>query len=462
MFTHDTGYNLLAHYSNYLWGGPILILLFGVGLYQTWKLNGLQLRYLARALTLSFSTTEREKSQDKQTKQNDGDLSAFQALMTALAGSIGTGNITGIATAVTTGGLGALFWMWVMAFLGMATAYSEAILALKYRQLNKHGRMAGGPMYTLYHGLKAHKLAYLYAAIAGVATICIGCLAQCHSMVDAITGVYPLERLSVGICLAVLTGAVIIGGVRFIGKVAGVLVPFMTVGYLTVAIGIVLWNYQQLLPAVQLILHSAFNGQAALGGFLGATVAAAMQNGAQYGIFANEAGMGSLAIAASSARAEPVEQGLRAVGGVFLSTIMVCTLTGLVLAVTQVIGSVDSQGALLTGTPLAMAAFKSVHPSLEYVVVGSILLFAFSTMLAWAYYGEKCVEFLLGIRVVYVYRWIFTLVIVLGSVMHLKIVWVIASLATAMMAFPNLISVIGLSKEVVAETKTYFSRVTTN
>lgn len=501
MLGQDEVYALLRSCSNYLWSGPILWLLCSVGIYQTWCLKGLQLRYLPRALALSFSPTSAERQhavQDQghgaqlsdesyssgQAKCNNhmmhssghdlnqnskstpsapgaaaGDLSAFQALMTALAGSIGTGNITGIATAVTTGGLGALFWMWVMAFLGMATAYSEAILAIKYRRVNQHGKMSGGPMYTLMYGLNFRSLAWMYAAIAGIATICIGCLAQCHSMVDAVTGVFHIERIKVGIALAILTGVVIIGGVRVIGRVSGILVPLMTITYLAAAIGIVIWNYDQILPALMLIIDSAFNGQAAIGGFIGTTMVVAIQNGAQYGIFANEAGMGSLAIAASSAKAKPVEQGLRAIGGVFFSTIVVCTLTGLVLAVTQVVGTTDLHGNLLTGTPLAMAAFKSVHPSLEYIVVFSILLFAFTTMLAWAYYGEKCVEFLLGMKMAYSYRWVFTAVVIVGSVMHIKIVWAIASLATAMMALPNLISIMGLSKDVVAETKNYFGNL---
>lgn len=445
-------YSVITSWSNFLWSGPVLLFLVAVGLYQTWKLKGLQFFYLPKALKLSFELTSTKKN-----TSSAGDISAFQALMTSLAGSIGTGNITGIATGLTLGGVGALFWMWVMAFLGMATAYSETVLSLKYRQVNSDGCMAGGPMYTISKGLKSKHLACIYALIGIISTIGIGCLTQSNSMADAIIDVYSANRYVLGIVLAIITGAVVVGGVKSIGKVAGVIVPFMALVYLLSG-ALILLNYaDSLIPAFELIISSAFSGQAAVGGFIGSSVALAMQYGAQYGIYANEAGLGSLSIAAASAKTKyPVEQGMRAMGGVFLATMVICTLTGLVIAVTQVIGSVDEGGNVITGTPLAMLAFKTAFPGLEYVVMLSLLFFAFTTMLAWAYYGEKCIEFLFGVKMAHIYRWLFTISVAVGAFLELKLVWAIASLATALMAIPNLIAIFALSKEVSVETKDYF------
>lgn len=433
-----------------LWSGPMLILLVGVGAYQTIKLRGIQFKQLYNALKLIFS--KRQQAHAK------GDISSFQSLMTSLAGAIGTGNIAGIATAVAVGGFGSLFWMWIIAFLGMATAYSEALLAVKYRVTNKDGAMAGGPMYTLARGLKLPKLAALYAIFGAVAALGIGNLVQANSVAHAITTAFPnCTHFSVGLCLSILIAAVFLGGISSIGRVAEWLVPFKASLYLSVGLYILIVNYDHLWNALLLIVQSAFTGQAASGAFLGSTMILAMQYGVSKGIFSNEAGLGSLAIAASSAKTDqPAEQGLFAISGVFISTMLVCTITGLVLAVTGVLGTPGPDGQLLTGSSLVMAAFASVLPGLQYVVVVGLILFAFTTILAWGYYGEKCAEYLFGLKFSRLYRWVYTLMVLVGALLKLDLVWALADLANGFMAIPNLIAVLGLSKVVCTETEAYF------
>ena len=445
--------SLIYGFKQLMWGGPLLIVLFGVGLYMTLQLQGLQFRKLGHALSLLAAPFGRNKS--TAAGEVGGDIPSFQSLMTALAGSIGTGNITGIAAAVVTGGLGALFWMWVMAFVGMATAYSETLLGVKYREKNAKGYMSGGPMYTLLHGLKSKRIATLYALLGGFATIGIGCMVQSNSMVDAVASITDTNRFLMGSGLALLVGLVIIGGVRSIGRVAGILVPFMAIAYLAAGIFVLMMHNDRIFEAFHLIIQSAFTGQAAVGGFLGSTIMMALQSGVQFGVFANEAGLGSLSIAGASAQVKkPAEQGMMAISGVFISTMIVCTITGLVLVVTQVIGT-EIDGHVVSGSPLAMMAFASVHTSLQIVVLLGLNLFAFTTMLGWAYYGEKCFEFLLGVYFVPVYRWLFIIGVVLGAVMELNLVWAIANIASGLMALPNLYAVFKLSDVVKAETHAY-------
>jgi AGCS family alanine or glycine:cation symporter len=431
-------------------------MLLGVGLYQTYKLKGLQLKKLFLAFNLMFYKLKLSASSSTSEKRLSGDIPSFQSLMTALAGSIGTGNITGVAAAITVGGLGSLFWMWIMAALGMATAYSETFLGVKYRRKNANGEMAGGPMYSLKYGLKSPKLAATYAIMAAIAAIGIGCLVQANSVVHAIVQISDQSRLFYGIILAILTGAVIIGGVKTIGKVASVLVPFMALIYVSACIIIIIYNVNFLGEALLIIIKSAFTGHAAVGGFLGSTVMLALQSGVKFGIFANEAGLGTLAIASSSAKtSEPVEQGLLSISGVFIATMIVCTLTGLVLAVTGVLGT-EINGSLASGSPLAMLAFGKDFPVLKFVVVTGLLLFAFTTMIAWAYYGEKCCEFLFGVRIAFLYRWFFTFAVVIGAVMELELVWGIANLLSGLMAIPNMIAIVILSNVIATETESYF------
>ncbi|MFM8454881.1 MAG: alanine/glycine:cation symporter family protein, partial [Gammaproteobacteria bacterium] len=363
----------------------------------------------------------------------------------------GTGNITGIATAVAIGGVGSLFWMWVVALLGMATAYSETLLSIKYRSQNAEGAMSGGPMYTLLNGVGSKRLAQSFAFLASIAVIGTGCMVQAHSVTDAIRDVWAdywwADRWIIGVVLAVLVGSVILGGVKSIGKVAGVLVPFMASLYLLAGIFVLLYHYQNITSAFSEIIKSAFSGQAAAGGFMGSTVMLAVRMGVARGLFSNEAGLGSLPIAAASSQIKhPAQQGLLSVAGVFISTMLVCTITGLVLAVTNVLPTGK------TGSCLAMAAFSSVMPEFKFVVLGGLILFAFTTILAWEYYGEKCIEFLFGLKAAHYYRWVYVLMAVLGaSVEDLKIIWNFADIANALMAIPNLLSILLLSKIVKAE-----------
>lgn len=451
-FFTDTLIDSILKMRDFLWCGPLLFLLTAVGLYQTFQLRAIQFKQLIPALTLIFKAKKQAKA--------SGDISSFQSLMTSLAGAIGTGNIAGVATAVAVGGFGSLFWMWIIAFLGMATAYSETLLSIKYRVTNDEGKMAGGPMYTLARGLKMPKLAALYAIFGAVAAIGIGNLVQANSVAHAITTAFPTcNPLVVGLVLMVFLAAVFLGGIQSIGKVAEWLVPIKASLYLSVGLFILVLNYQRLPDALYLIVNSAFSGQAATGGFIGSTMLLAIQYGVSKGIFSNEAGLGSLSIAAASARTDkPVEQGLFAISGVFISTMLICTVTGLVLAVTGVLGTQGADGQMLTGASLVMAAFDTVTPGLHYVVVIGLILFAFTTILAWGYYGEKCVEYLFGLKIAYVYRYLYTFMVLAGSVLKLELVWGLADLANGFMAIPNLISIFFLSKVVSLETTHYFKK----
>jgi alanine or glycine:cation symporter, AGCS family len=443
----------LIQLRDFLWSGPLLFCLVAVGVYQTFQLRGLQFRQLGRALGLVFMPKKLKK-----TSGTPGDISSFQSLMTSLAGAIGTGNIAGIATAVALGGFGSLFWMWLIAFLGMATAYSETLLSIKYRIQNEKGTMAGGPMYTLANGLKSPKLAAAYALFGALAAIGTGNLVQANSVAHAVTTAFtPINHTTVGLIMMGFVAAVFLGGIRSIGRVAEWLVPFKATLYVGVSLYILGFHYDHLGDALWLIVSSAFTGQAAMGGFIGSSMIMAMQFGVSKGVFSNEAGLGSLAIAAASAKTtKPAEQGLFAISGVFISTMLICTITGLVLAVTNVLGTVDANGQVLTGSAMVMAAFDSVYPGLQYVVVMGLIMFAFTTILAWGYYGEKCTEYLFGLKAAYTYRWLYTGMVFIGALLKLELVWALADVANGFMAIPNLIAIVGLCAVVKHETKLYF------
>jgi len=442
-----------------LWSGPLVIMMVFVGVFQTIRLRGIQFRYLPHAfsLLLGFKKASHQRETRDHTKpKKQGDISSFQALMTALAGAIGTGNVTGIATAITTGGLGALFWMWVIALFGMATAYSETLLAVKYREFNAEGAVSGGPMYTLKNGLKAKRLAWVFAFFGAIAAFGTGNLVQANSVADAVYAVHGVAPIITGIVLMITLGMVVLGGIKTIGRFAGVLVPFMALTYLLIGLIVIGIHIDKIGPAFMTIVESAFTGQAAVGGFLGSTIMAAVQQGVSKGVFSNEAGLGSLSIAAATAQvAEPAQQGFFAVTGVFISTMMVCTITGLVLAVTGVLGVTTPAGDLITGSALALHAFASVYAPFQYIVFIGLILFAFTTILAWAYYGEKCTEYLFGSRAAYVYRWIYTSVTLFGAILELELVWGITEIANGLMVIPNLISVLLLSRVVKQETTQY-------
>ena len=446
---------ILEFLKNALWGGPLLFLLVGVGVYQTWVLQGLQFRHFFHGLKLLV--LGQDKYEPISEHEKNGELSAFQSLMTSLAGAVGTGNITGVAIALSLGGYGALFWMWVIALFGMITAYSEAVLAVRFRQKGENGTVIGGPMQTLLHGLQMKKSALAFAIFCIISSFGIGATIQSNSVAAGLQESFGIAPYWTGLVMAFITACVVLGGVKSIGKAASVLVPFMAISYLGAGILVLMVHVESLIPALLLIVRSAFTGHAAVGGFLGATFVTAIQHGVSIGIFANEAGLGSLAIAASTARTKhAARQGFLAISGVFISTMVICTMTGMVIAVTDVL-SQGSQGAQLTGSALTIAAFSQVRPEFGLVVVFGLVFFAFTSVLAWACYGEKTVEFLWGAKPAKIYRYLYTVAVFLGTLIEPHSVWVFANLANGLMAIPNLFSIVRLSSVVKEETQLYLT-----
>lgn len=435
--------------NNLVWGPPLLILITFVGLYLTVSLRGLQFRHLWYAHKLAF------------TKQEDhggkGDISHFQALMTALAGTIGIGSITGVATAIATGGVGAIFWMWVSALLGMATKYGESILAIKYRVTDKNGEMCGGPMYYLEKGLNSKFLAVLFAVLAAVTAFGTGNMVQSNSVAEAVRNLAPsITPVWIGVVLMLITGLPLLGGIQSISKVACVIVPAMAIFYLTACFVVVGINIQAVPHALMMIVKTAFTGQAAVGGFLGSSIMLAIQFGVSRGIFSSEAGLGTSPIAAAAAKTDsPGRQALVSMSTVFITTGIVCTLTGLVIATTNVLGLVGADGVLLNGSVLAIKAFDAAIPYGGIIVTIAIIPFAYSTILGWAYYGEKAVEYLLGTTATIWYRVLYTIMVFFGAVMNLEIVWGFANIMNGLMAFPNLIGVLLLAGVISSETKLF-------
>ncbi|WP_420422669.1 alanine/glycine:cation symporter family protein [Simkania sp.] len=436
--------------NNWIWGPPLLILLVLVGFYLTVRTRALQFRYLWYAHKLAF-TRHDDSAQ--------GDISHFQALMTALAATIGIGSITGVATAIAIGGMGALVWMWGAALFGMATKYGEAILAIKYRISDESGEMCGGPMYYLEKGMKAKWLGVLFAFFAAVTALITGNMVQANSVVLAVQDLFHIQPIWTGLVLMVIVGIALIGGIKSIGKVAAILVPAMAAFYIVGAIIILLIKIQAVPAAFALIFKSAFSGQAAVGGFAGATVMAAIQLGVSRGVFSSEAGLGSSPIAAAAAKTDaPGRQALVSMCSVFITTGIVCTLTGLVIAVSGVFGELGPDGSLLNGSALALRAFDQIIPYGGLIVTIALIPFAYSTILGWAYYGEKCVEYLFGIRATKIYRVLFTLLVIPGSLLSLKLVWGIANMMNGLMAFPNLIGLFVLAGIISKETR-FFERL---
>ncbi|MBS0585088.1 MAG: sodium:alanine symporter family protein [Verrucomicrobia bacterium] len=431
------------HINNWVWGPPLLILVLFVGTYLTVVLKGVQFRHLWYAHKLAFT---------KHDSGAQGDISHFQALMIALAGTLGTGSIAGVATAITAGGLGSIFWMWVAALIGMATKYGEAILAIKYRKVDEHGQMNGGPMYYLERGVGSKVLAVLFAIFAAITAIGTGNMVQCNSVASALNEMFSVRPLWVGIGLVIATGLPLLGGVKSISKVASILVPAKVVVYFIGSLVIIAINYEKIPHAFQMIVGTAFTGQAAVGGFIGSSVMMAIQLGVSRGVFSNEAGLGSSPIAAAAARtSSPGRQALVSMSSVFITTGIACTLTALVIATTGVLGDVDADGNLLNGAALVVHAFDTVIPYGGFIVAISLISFAYSTILGWAYYGEKATEYLCGIRGVIPYRILYTLLVIPGAVLNLRLVWDFANIMNGLMAFPNLIGLILLARVIVAE-----------
>lgn len=437
----------LSAVDSVLWGPPLIILLVGTGIFLTIRLKLLQVLRLPLALRLIF----------KAKNQGKGDVSSFKALCVALAATVGTGNIVGVATAVKVGGPGAIFWMWIAAFFGMATKYAEGLLAVKYRSVDTNGEIAGGPMFYIRNGLgeKWKPLAVFFAiACILVAFLGIGTFPQVNAIVDSMAITFAFPRVATDVILTVFIAAVTIGGLQSISKVASKLIPFMALFYIAISLGLIVLFIDRLPSAIALIIDGAFTGTAAAGGFAGSTIMIAMQNGIARGVFSNESGLGSAPIAAAAAKTKwPAEQGLISMTGTFIDTIIICTMTGLALVLTGVWQG-DAAGAAMT-----TAAFASTYGSVgSQLLTISLILFAFTTILGWNYYGERAVIYLTGTKGVLPYRLIFIVLIASGAFLKLEAIWVLADIVNGLMAIPNLIALIALSGVVVAETNRYIDR----
>ncbi|MFM0818111.1 alanine/glycine:cation symporter family protein [Streptococcus suis] len=439
---------LMQNINNFVWGPPLLLLLVGTGVYFTLRLGVFQISKLPTAFRLIFSSDQ----------SGQGDVSSFAALCTALAATVGTGNIVGVATAITTGGPGALFWMWVAAFFGMATKYAEGFLAIKYRTKDANGQAAGGPMHyiTLGMGQKWKPLA-IFFAISGVlvALLGMGTFSQVNSSASSMSSSFGLAPQLVSIVTAISIAFFIFGGIEKISEVSTKIVPFMAILYILASLTVLALHLDQLLPTLALVLKSAFTPAAAAGGFAGATVQQAIQRGIARGVFSNESGLGSAPIAAAAAKSDnPVEQGLISMTGTFIDTLIICTLTGLTILVT---GQWSVAG--LEGAPLTQAAFATVFgQSGALALTISLVLFAYTTILGWSYYGERCIEFLFGTKSILPYRLVFVAMVALGGFLKLDLIWTIADIVNGLMALPNLIALLALSPIIIKETRQYFAK----
>ncbi len=436
----------IAQVSNLVWGVPLIVLLVGTGLWLTVRLNGLQFTQLGHSLYLALIKRKEEGD-------HPGDITHFQALMTALSATVGTGNIAGVATAIAAGGPGALFWMWVTGLVGMATKYAEAVLAVKFRVMDQEGTMSGGPMYYISRGLGWKWLGVLFAVFAAVAAFGIGNMVQSNSVADALEKSFHVPFWLTGVVLVVATALVIIGGIKSIGRVTGVLVPVMIVFYMAGALIIIFLHMDRLPEAIRLIFTHAFTPTAGLGGFAGASVMLTIRMGVARGVFSNESGLGSSPIAAAAAQTKhPVTQALVSMTQTFIDTLVVCSMTGLVIILTGTWSSGQ------TGAELTSIAFTQGMGSRlgESIVAIGLALFAYSTILGWSYYGEKSIEFLLGERSIRPYRYLFCLFVGLGAVAKLELVWSLADVFNGLMAFPNLVGLLALTPVIVQETRSYF------
>lgn len=441
--------NISKNISNFVWGPYMLILLVGSGIYLTLGLKGITVRKIFYAFKMLF------EGRDKDSQEGEGDITPFQALMTSLAATVGTGNIAGVATAIFMGGPGAVFWMWITAFFGMATKYSEAVLAVKYREKKDTGNFAGGPMYYIKNGMgeKWNWLGGAFSLFAAFAAFGIGNTVQSNSVARAAEQAINMPYWLTGLILMILTYIVIIGGIERIAEVTEKLVPAMAIVYVLGSIWIILVNVGQLGGAFSLIFKSAFNGHAAVGGFTGAVIAQAVRFGVSRGVFSNEAGLGSAAIAhAATTTKKPVRQGIVGMLGGFLDTIVVCTLTALVI----IMSGAWTTGE--TGAELTTIAFNKGLPGPGGLIVAfGLVFFAFSTILTWSYYGEKSVEYILGTKAIKPYRYLFVIMLFVGAVGNLKVVWALADVMNGLMIIPNLIALLALSPVIFKETKKYFS-----
>ena len=437
---------LITAINELAWGPPMLVLLLGTGLYLSLGLRFMTVRKIPVALRLLLQG---------RAGKGEGDISPFNALMTSLSATIGTGNIAGVATAVALGGPGALFWMWITALLGMATKYAEAVCAVRFREQDALGNYSGGPMYYIRNGLhkRWHWLGFLFALFGSLAGFGLANTVQSNSVAEVLNDTFAIPPLATGLVLMVLVGAVVLGGIQRIASVASWLVPFMAFSYVLMSLVVLVTHLEALPGAVVTIIDSAMNGTAAAGGFAGASVWAALRFGVARGVFSNEAGLGSAPIAHAAARTnQPVQQGMIAMLGTFIDTLVICTMTGLVIVI------IDVWPTGVSGASLTSMAFANAFPGGQYVVTFGLCLFAFTTMIGWSFYGERCAVFLLGTRVIMPFRIAWVIAIPLGALVELDLVWLIADTLNAFMAIPNLIALILLSPLVFSLSREYFDR----
>lgn len=440
---------IVSQIDGIVWGIPMIVILFGTHLFMTFR-TGIVQRHLFKGIRLSVSKDE----------DGEGEISQFGALATALAATIGTGNIVGVATAVVSGGPGAVFWMWIIGVFGMATKYSETLMSVKYRVQTKDGRMLGGAMYALERGIGQKWLAVLFALFAALAAFGIGCMTQSNSIASACEENFGVPTWITGILLAALVAIVIIGGVKSISKVCEKLVPFMAIFYVLGCIIILIINYQYILPAVVLILKSAFSVQAGFGGLAGFAVTEAIRFGCARGLFSNESGLGSAPLVAAAAKTKnPVRQSLISMTGTFWDTVVICLMTGLTL-VSSVLANPEVASAVSAGdSVLTFEVFAQIPVIGRPLITISLALFAFSTILGWSYYGEKAAEYLVGSGVMKLYKLLFVILAFVGTVSSLQLVWNIADILNGLMVIPNVIGVLALSGVIVAESRKYIDNL---
>lgn len=457
--SYEKIFDLVTKVDDFVWGPAMLVLLVGTGIFLTIRVGFLTWRNLGYAIKSTLSKEARTQ------KRGDGDVSPFSALTTALAATIGTGNIVGVATAMVSGGPGALVWMWISACFGLTSKFSECMLAIKYRERNEKGEMSGGPMYTMKKSLPkgfGAVLGWLFALFAVLASFGIGNMTQANSISSALNETVGFSKVAIGVVLTILSLAVIVGGIKSISKVSSVVVPLMAVFYIIAGIIVIIGNIQNIPAGLVMIFKYAFTPQAVTGGVLGNVVAsmmAAMQYGIARGCFSNEAGMGSAAITAAAATTDhPVRQAYINMTGTFWDTIVVCSITGLCIASSGMLGQIDpATGSLYTGSALTIAAFKTVlGPLGGWLVTIGIALFAFSTILGWEYHGEKAFEYLLNThKLNIIYRLVFSCVVFFGATMQLDLVWKLSDIANALMAIPNLICMLLLSGEIARDIREF-------
>ena len=441
-------YSIVTPLDKIVWGWGMIVLLLGTHIFLTIRTGFIQRKTITKGIPLSVTKEEGA----------DGEVSQFQALATALASTIGTGNIIGVGTAIALGGPGAVLWCWLTGVFGMATKYSESLIAVKYRVKTEDGRMQGGAMYALERGLNMKWLGMIFAVFAGFASFGIGCATQVNAIAEVCNTNLGMPRWVIGVIVAVLTAFVIFGGLKSIARVCEKLVPFMAAFYVLGCIVILCMNYDYILPAVATICRLAFTKGAAAGGLVGGGIRYAIQYGVARGLFSNESGMGSAPIAAAAAKTKnPVRQALVSSTGTFWDTVVVCLMTGLVLVTTIMKNPAINADEISDGGILTTLAFGQIPYIGPFILIVGIVCFAFSTILGWAYYGERCVEYFAGRKGLIPYRVLYILVALIAPVIALDLVWLIADILNALMAIPNLIAVLLLSPVIVAETKKYIN-----